>query len=89
MVGGRITVAAGWDSVCDLDTVEYYDEKLRRWRDTASMLQFERQWPASTPISLSLFPKCVQKEQEAFNYYRVKAIFWDRYLPLLLPHLLI
>ena len=57
MVGERITVAAGWDGVRDLDTVEYYNEKRRRWRNTESRLQFERQWPASTPISLSLFPK--------------------------------
>ena len=63
MVGGRITVAAGWDGVRDLDTVEYYDEKRRRWRNTASRLQFERRWPASTPISLSLFPKCAQKRE--------------------------
>jgi len=63
MVGGRITVAAGWDGVRDLDTVEYYDEKLQRWRLTASRLQFERRWPASTPISLSLFPKCAQKRE--------------------------
>ena len=63
MVGGRITVAAGWDGVRDLDTVEYYDEKRRRWRQTASRLQFDRRWPASTPISLSLFPKCAQKRE--------------------------
>ena len=63
MVGGRITVAAGWDGVRDLDTVEYYDEKRRSWRRTASRLQFDRRWPASTPISLSLFPKCAQKRE--------------------------
>ena len=63
MVGGRITVAAGWDGVRDLATVEYYDEKTKRWRLTASRLQFERRWPASTPISLSLFPKCAQKRE--------------------------
>jgi len=63
MVGGRITVAAGWDGVRDLATVEYYDEKTQRWRLTASRLQFERRWPASTPISLSLFPKCAQKRE--------------------------
>jgi hypothetical protein len=63
MVGGRITVAAGWDGVRDLDTVEYYDEKTMKWRLTASRLQTERRWPASTPISLSLFPKCAQKRE--------------------------
>ena len=63
MVGGRITVAAGWDGVRDLSTVEYYDEKRQRWRLTASRLQYERRWPASTPISLSLFPKCAQKRE--------------------------
>ena len=63
VIGGRITVAAGWDGVRDLSTVEYYDEKLDRWRLTASRLQTERRWPSSTPINLSLFPKCVQKRQ--------------------------
>ncbi len=61
VVDGRITVAAGWDGTRDLDTVEYYDEQREEWRRTASRLQTERRWPASTPISLSLFPKCVQK----------------------------
>ena len=36
IVGGRITVAAGWDGVKDLDTVEYYDEVKREWRRQAS-----------------------------------------------------
>ena len=62
-VGGRITVAAGWDGTRDLDTVEYYDEKTRQWRQTASRLQTERRWPSSTPINLSLFPKCAQRRE--------------------------
>ena len=61
VVGGRITVAAGWDGTRDLSTVEYYDEVSRKWRVTASRLQTERRWPGATPISLSLFPKCAQR----------------------------
>ncbi|XP_040567145.2 LOW QUALITY PROTEIN: uncharacterized protein [Lepeophtheirus salmonis] len=61
VVGGRITVSAGWSGFRDLDTVEYYNEKTSAWRLTASRLQTERRWPYSTPISLSLFPKCIQK----------------------------
>ncbi len=60
-VGGRISVAAGWDGTRDLSTVEYYDEKSSKWRLTASRLQTERRWPGATPISLSLFPTCVQR----------------------------
>ena len=63
VVGGRITVAAGWDGTRDLNTVEYYDERLEKWRLTASRLQTERRWPSATEISLSLFPKCVQRRQ--------------------------
>eukprot|EP00095_Tigriopus_kingsejongensis_P007693 snap_masked-scaffold142_size315517-processed-gene-0.4 protein:Tk07693 transcript:snap_masked-scaffold142_size315517-processed-gene-0.4-mRNA-1 annotation:"hypothetical protein" len=62
-IGGRITVAAGWNGSRDLDTVEYYDESELRWKLTSSRLQTERRWASSTPISLSLFPKCVQKRQ--------------------------
>ncbi len=40
-----------------------YDERQSRWRLTSSRLQTERRWPAATPISLSLFPKCAQKRQ--------------------------
>ena len=61
VVGGRITVAAGWDGTRDLSTVEYYDEVSRKWRVTASRLQTEGRWPGATPISLSLFPKCAQR----------------------------
>eukprot|EP00096_Caligus_rogercresseyi_P014027 TRINITY_DN6579_c0_g1_i1.p1 TRINITY_DN6579_c0_g1~~TRINITY_DN6579_c0_g1_i1.p1 ORF type:complete len:1345 (+),score=240.29 TRINITY_DN6579_c0_g1_i1:73-4107(+) len=61
VVGGRITVSAGWSGFRDLDTVEYYNEATSSWRLTASKLQTERRWPYSTPISLSLFPKCIQK----------------------------
>ena len=60
VIGGRITVAAGWDGSRDLNTVEYSDERSRKWKLTSSRLQTERRWPSSTPISLSLFPKCVQ-----------------------------
>ncbi|TRY67807.1 hypothetical protein TCAL_02278 [Tigriopus californicus] len=63
VIGGRITVAAGWNGVKDLDTVEYYDERETKWKLTSSRLQTERRWPSSTPISLSVFPKCVQKRQ--------------------------
>ena len=63
VVGGRVTVAAGWDGTRDLDTVEYYDENREEWRLTSSRLQTERRWPSSTPISLRLFPKCVQRRQ--------------------------
>jgi hypothetical protein len=63
IVGGRITVAAGWNGVKDLDTVEYYDELKREWRRQASRLQTERRWPSSTPISLFLFPKCAQRRE--------------------------
>ena len=63
IVGGRITVAAGWNGVKDLDTVEYYDELKREWKRQASRLQTERRWPSSTPISLFLFPKCAQRRE--------------------------
>ena len=63
IVGGRITVSAGWDGRKDLDTVEYYDETERRWKNTASRLQTVRRWPSSAPISIRLFPKCAQRRE--------------------------
>ena len=63
IVGGRINVAGGWDGVKDLDTVEYYDETTDRWKKTASRLQTERRWLASSPISIRLFPKCAQRRE--------------------------
>lgn len=62
-VGGRITVAAGWNGSRDLDTVEFYDQRSMSWRKTSTNLLTARRWPASTPISLRLFPKCAQRRE--------------------------
>jgi len=61
-IGGKITVIGGWDGVKALNSVEFYNEKKKRWETSRrTRLSTERRWAAGAQVSNRLFPTCVQK----------------------------